>query len=298
MQILPSLLLLVTALLMIWCAAVIGARRLEGNPGGEYRLVRWVTASARNTVVCVLSIVALYSVVLRLMSYRSGSISEMGVMQYALSLLVVASMAYLAAYHLRRMLWRYVVVAAFALAASAWLLWPNWLTIDVLVVLMGVSLLVSVVNVSASFRFAITFSGGMFLYDILHVYITEWMQDAVAPTFEVQAPMLLLAPKSLSLEAGTQNLLGLGDVLVPGFIIMTAAVLAYRQGVMSLLYGGLAGYAVGLSLAGLLAFVFNQLQPALITLYPCTVAGILLAAWRAGVVRALFEQRHVPRLTR
>lgn len=287
--------LLVAAITMIWFAAAFSARNPEGNTGGEYKLVRWVTANGRNTVLCVLAIVAVYSLVLRIMTLRSSSGSGgMSSVNYGVSLMLVAVITYLVVYRLRHTRWKYAAIAVFALATVAWVLWPGWLTIDVLAALLGVGLLANAVHACISFRFAITFSGAMFLYDILHVYVTGWMHGIMAPTYEEQSPLLLIMPQSLSLEAGTLNLLGLGDILVPGFIILTAAVLAYRRGVMSLLYGGLAGYAVGLSIAGLLYYVFQTAQPALISLYPCTVGSILLVAWRAGLVRVLFAQRLEP----
>jgi presenilin-like A22 family membrane protease len=288
--------LLLAALLIIWAIANLVARDLEDDPCGERKRIAWATARPRNVVLSVAGLVIFATAGLRLLGGVQAGASA-GRSGQGIALAAVAFLALISAMAIARCFKGRVAVAVFVMCASpclVWALWPNWLTGNVLATILCIGITAGWVQMTINFRFTVLVNGAVFLYDILHVYITGWMHGMVAPESVTQLPLLLLVPQNLSLDAAPMNMVGLGDIALPGFMIVVAAVLAYRRRAMSLLYAGLAGYAVGLSLTGLLVMVFQQMQPAMILLFPCTLIPILWAARRAGLLGELLSLQYPP----
>lgn len=183
-----------------------------------------------------------------------------------------------------------VIITAIILA---WAIWPNWLTTDLFAVLLIATGLAAYLEVTLNFMIVALAGFGLVIYDIVNVYFTGTMMRVAAPMMEAGIPGMIVVPQNWALDSAPAVGLGAGDVVFPGLMIMLAAVLSYRCNDKSLLYGGLIGYAVGLVLVFGILYVTRLGQPALITLYPCVLIGILIAARRAGRLRELFSMRHI-----
>eukprot|EP00658_Telonema_sp_P-2_P079845 TRINITY_DN782_c0_g1_i1.p1 TRINITY_DN782_c0_g1~~TRINITY_DN782_c0_g1_i1.p1 ORF type:complete len:356 (-),score=126.44 TRINITY_DN782_c0_g1_i1:112-1179(-) len=114
---------------------------------------------------------------------------------------------------------------------------------------------------------------GLFFYDIFWVFGTNWVMGdgnsvmvSVAKNFE--APIKLLFPKTLPAVAGQLSMLGLGDIVIPGFFV--AMTLRYDvrvgKGATRVFPFCFAGYVVGLGSTVFVMHVFQAAQPALLYL--------------------------------
>lgn len=189
---------------------------------------------------------------------------------------------------------RAVVGVCIVAAAASWWFWPGWLTVDLLAIVLLFGGLSSYLRITLNFKAVATIAGGLFIYDIINVYFTGMMMRAATKTIDMKLPTLVVVPESLALDARPAVALGLGDIIFPGLLIMIAAVLAYRYNAKSVLYGGLVGYAAGMIAVFGILHATQHTQPALITLYPAVMIGILFTARRAGLTHELFSLRHQP----
>eukprot|EP00656_Telonema_subtile_P053720 TRINITY_DN7845_c0_g1_i1.p1 TRINITY_DN7845_c0_g1~~TRINITY_DN7845_c0_g1_i1.p1 ORF type:complete len:358 (+),score=112.08 TRINITY_DN7845_c0_g1_i1:167-1240(+) len=123
---------------------------------------------------------------------------------------------------------------------------------------------------------------GLFFYDIFWVFGTNWFMGdgnsvmvSVAKNFE--APIKLLFPKTLPSVAGQFSMLGLGDIVIPGFFV--AMTLRYDvrvgKGATSVFKWCFGGYCLGLGTTVFVMHVFKAAQPALLYIVP----GILLTSF-------------------
>jgi presenilin-like A22 family membrane protease len=307
----PWFSLLVGILLLLrGCAALLAreSKLAPANPKGESELIERSAASHKSMGKTVVIVAALMTAILAVMVFLF-SMEVIGLpawLMYVVYGILIVGGAFFAQAVVVQLLRLFkspvvrVLVIVYAIATPlAWWFWPNWLTLDLLAILLVLIGLQSYMQITLNFKAISVIAAGMFVYDVINVYFTGNMMKLAEAAVGTKAepnehplPFMLLVPDRLALDAGRAAALGLGDILLPGVMIMIAAVLAYRHNRMQPLYGGLIGYAVGLiAIFGILV-VAKQGQPALITLYPCVLAGILLGARRAGLVRELFGMRH------
>ncbi|MBI3633935.1 MAG: hypothetical protein HY226_06650 [Candidatus Vogelbacteria bacterium] len=170
-----------------------------------------------------------------------------------------------------------------------WYVYPNWITIDFIALFMGVQMLVAYRNITLKQSAILSF--GIMGYDALMVFGTGLMQkvaEGAATGGKVLIPVLVMIPKTLSINSSNQFMLGLGDIVLPGFIVMCALRLAVRHRSLSLAIGAWLGYVAGSIMALTMLFIFKFPQPATIYLMPGTFLGLLLAAWWNGLVDKVF----------
>ncbi|KAE9002547.1 hypothetical protein PF011_g13272 [Phytophthora fragariae] len=99
-------------------------------------------------------------------------------------------------------------------------------------------------------------------------------------------PMLLVLPRVLD-WAGGVNMLGLGDIILPGMLLSFTLRFEYAQGGATHYFRLMAiGYAVGLALANLAVMITEMGQPALMYLVPTTLGTLIVATKRNGDFRA------------
>ena len=140
---------------------------------------------------------------------------------------------------------------------------------------------------------------GLFFYDIFWVF-NSFMGESVmvGVAKNLDGPIKLLFPKSLVRDAITNKmqlgLLGLGDVVIPGFFISlllrfdaenanlpTFPPNAHAAFPRPYFHSGLLGYLVGIVTTLVVMFKFNHAQPALLYLVPaCLGASAICAIWR------------------
>jgi len=131
---------------------------------------------------------------------------------------------------------------------------------------------------------------GLFFYDIFWVFGTDVMVT-VAKSFD--APVKLLFPRNIFADQFQFSMLGLGDIVIPGFFI--ALLLRFdfknfetrKDKVFSkpFFYATFIGYTLGLVSTFVVMHTFQAAQPALLYLVPfCIIVSAL-----TGVVRGEFR---------
>ena len=110
-------------------------------------------------------------------------------------------------------------------------------------------------------------------------------------------PMLLYIPAFWTWDSDNDAMLGLGDIVLPGLLLVWAARYDLRR------YGSLytekagngyfpmvaAGYAIGLCLAEITVELTSSGQPALMFIIPCTLGPALARATNSGTLPDLWE---------
>eukprot|EP01032_Pedospumella_encystans_P009238 gene9238-10894_t len=141
---------------------------------------------------------------------------------------------------------------------------------------------------------------GLFFYDIFWVFGTDVMVT-VAKSFD--GPIKLLFPSVLPTltEKGKFNLLGLGDIVIPGlFIALLVRFDAVRSQIPRLrnienatfaapyFLINIICYALGLVATVAVMYFFNAAQPALLYLVPACLGGSLAVAAARGELALMF----------
>jgi len=129
---------------------------------------------------------------------------------------------------------------------------------------------------------------GLFFYDIFWVFGTNFIMGdgnsvmvSVAKNFE--APIKLLFPKTLPSVAGQFSMLGLGDIVIPGFYV--AMCLRYDKttdNVTRVFQWCFVGYCLGLGCTVFVMHVFKAAQPALLYIVPAILIFSFAGAAAAG----------------
>lgn len=142
---------------------------------------------------------------------------------------------------------------------------------------------------------------GLFFYDIFWVFGTEVM---VTVAKNLDGPIKLLFPRSLAVNAETGkldlSLLGLGDIVIPGFFLALLLRFDAHQAKVSLqsisahsefpkpyFHFGLAAYVVGLGTTLFVMNFFQAAQPALLYLVPACLGSSFACAAQRGEVNEL-----------
>ncbi|KAF4322846.1 hypothetical protein JM18_000661 [Phytophthora kernoviae] len=103
-------------------------------------------------------------------------------------------------------------------------------------------------------------------------------------------PMLLVLPRVLDWAGGT-NMLGLGDIILPGMLLSFALRFDYSDATVGATnYFSLMaiGYAVGLALANMAVMITEMGQPALMYLVPTTLGTLIFVSKRNGDFRTMW----------
>lgn len=108
-------------------------------------------------------------------------------------------------------------------------------------------------------------------------------------------PILLVVPRLLPGPAGSFSMLGYGDVVVPGLLVMLMrrfdAAMSRGISVLSYTFWMIVAYVVGILLTDA-ALVYeiggSKGQPALLYLVPCTLGTAGVLAWARGDLPALW----------
>lgn len=197
-------------------------------------------------------------------------------------------------------LWTYVLSAVLA-AASILLLWkfPEWYVIDIigLVVSAGCA---AIFGLSLSPLPVVVLLAVLIVYDYLAVNRTKHMLTLADGVLHQKMPIMFLVPKTkgysyradgLSIqdrkEERSAYMIGMGDMIMPAILVVSAQVYAGGAGVLSV--SGVALPALGAligSLAGLVLLFIplksGKPQPGLPLINGCAIAGFLICCAAAG----------------
>lgn len=162
----------------------------------------------------------------------------------------------------------------------------NWVANDILAFAIGVTALeaLPVGGFSTSFILLI----GLFFYDIFWVFGSDVM---LTVAMGVDGPIKVLFPQSIFGDHAKKSLLGLGDIIVPGFFICQTLVFSKDYVKRGNLYFTTAMVAYALSLVNTMAVmvIFQHGQPALLFIVPWLLITFCVVAVYQGDVRAAWN---------
>lgn len=175
---------------------------------------------------------------------------------------------------------RVIVSMASVCVIGIWLLRPNWLTVNIVATLSAVAILVLLRTISL--RALTLFGIGVVIYDVIAVFSTKKMIELASSMSSM--PLLISIPKSFDLSSAPFTMLGLGDIVIPGTLIMACVVTKNRTMQMF----GAIGYFFGLAVALTVLSLTHSAQPATIYLIPGTLLGIFLATKKERKLKEAF----------
>lgn len=128
--------------------------------------------------------------------------------------------------------------------------------------------------------------------------------------------MLLTMPRLFDYQGGS-NLLGLGDIVLPGLLVSYAARFDAAKSLLGVMRGGngsvvndcperkycfhcnlcsggyfwplVVAYGIGLSMANAAVYLMRMGQPALLYLVPCCLGTFCVLAWKRGELADLWD---------
>ena len=178
-----------------------------------------------------------------------------------------------------------VALAASVAVCAAYAATKHWLLNNLLGVAFSVQgiALVSL----GSYKNGLLLLAGLFVYDIFWVFGTDVMVS-VAKSFD--APIKLVFPRNIFAEEFQFSMLGLGDIVIPGFFV--AMLLRFDKvrghaGSPFFRWNYLA-YVAGLVTTIAVMHVFKAAQPALLYLVPYCLGASVLTALARGEWAALY----------
>lgn len=185
---------------------------------------------------------------------------------------------------------RNTISVSFATILSySWYAYPNWLTIDTTTLILVIQFLLTFRNISI--KQSALIACGIMIYDAFMVFGTGVMQKVAGEAIsngKVLMPILIMIPQSLSLESKAIFVEGLGDVVLPGLVVMCAMRESIRLSMPTLTMGACAGYIMGSLISLMVLIVFNFPQPATIYLMPGVFVGLLSVAWHKRLIKKVF----------
>eukprot|EP00586_Coscinodiscus_wailesii_P007184 CAMPEP_0172480810 /NCGR_PEP_ID=MMETSP1066-20121228/6258_1 /TAXON_ID=671091 /ORGANISM="Coscinodiscus wailesii, Strain CCMP2513" /LENGTH=407 /DNA_ID=CAMNT_0013242503 /DNA_START=49 /DNA_END=1272 /DNA_ORIENTATION=- len=140
---------------------------------------------------------------------------------------------------------------------------------------------------------------GLFFYDIFWVFGTDVM---VTVAKNLDGPIKILFPRSLTPNPETNkielSLLGLGDIVLPGFFLaLLLRFDAHRAGSCDMygifpkpyFHSGLVAYVIGLATTLFVMIYFEAAQPALLYLVPACLGSSFICAIIKGETKELLD---------
>jgi len=190
-----------------------------------------------------------------------------------IQVIILGSIAYTAFFVFYSLLY-YVtgepLASVFSIAASAVLVvalvkYPEWYVINLCGIIVGVGA-IGIFGISLSIFLVIVMLVGLSIYDAISVYKTKHMIDLADAVMDLKLPVMLVVPKmrGYSLLKETKRLkekieekqereaffMGLGDIVMPGILVVSAFTNIPDNGLLialSVMIGTLVGFAVLMS---------------------------------------------------
>jgi hypothetical protein len=184
-----------------------------------------------------------------------------------------------------------VGLAAGALGLVLWYLFTrNWILNN----LIGVSLVLMFLKVIklTSFKVGAAFLSFAFLYDVFWVFYSHLLFGESVMIYvatHVDLPMKLECPYfSLFPVPHYCSLIGLGDLVLPGLVIVFARRIDSIEG-SPYFKVSLAAYTLALLACGAVLVIFKSGQPALMYISPALICSLLFMAWRRKEMHKLWS---------
>jgi len=158
-----------------------------------------------------------------------------------------------------------ISVIAAAILVVALIKYPEWYVIDLTGIIVGVGA-IGIFGISLSIFLVIVLLIGLSIYDAISVYKTKHMIDLADAVMDLKLPVMMVVPKirKYSLLKQTKGIkekledkeereaffLGLGDIVMPGILVVSAFQNIPDNGLLvalSVMVGTLIGFAVLMS---------------------------------------------------
>ena len=156
----------------------------------------------------------------------------------------------------------FLSIVAAAILVVALVKYPEWYVINACCIIVGVGA-IAIFGISLSILLVIVLLIGMATYDAIAVYRTKHMIDLADTVLDLRLPLVLVIPKirqyslikdtkrlKAKLEEGEERqafFMGLGDVIIPGFLVASTFHNITGNGLLmalSVMLGTLVGFAV------------------------------------------------------
>jgi len=157
----------------------------------------------------------------------------------------------------------------------------SWIGINTLGMLVALNLLVS--SRAVTFRQVLALTGGIMTFDAVAIFATGWMIKLAERAEGL--PMMMIVPGSFSPSDPGLMVMGLGDIILPGLIVMLAMRQAKENRLPMLTVLTIAGLLVGQLITTVVMIVTRFPQPATVYLMPGALLGYLSVAWPKGLLK-------------
>lgn len=167
----------------------------------------------------------------------------------------------------------------------AYLVTKHWVLNNIMAVSICITA-ISALNIS-NFKTSSILLIGLFIYDIFWVFGTDVM---VSVATGIDGPIKILFPQTIFGSHAKKSLLGLGDIVIPGFFIAQTLVFSTLYVKRGTFYFRVAMWAYFLSLVNTMSvmLIFQHAQPALLYIVPWLLLSTLTAASVKGDLKKLF----------
>lgn len=168
-------------------------------------------------------------------------------------------------------------------AAVLYYLTNNWVVNNILAISIAVSA-ISGMRIS-SFYTSFVMLLGLFFYDIFWVFGSDVMLTVASG---INGPIKLLFPRTIFGDHTATTLLGLGDLIIPGFFIAQTLVFSseYVRRKNFYFYVALVAYILSLVNTMCVMVIFKHGQPALLFIVPWLLITFLISVIIKGDMRA------------
>jgi len=158
-----------------------------------------------------------------------------------------------------------IAVSISAILVAALVKYPEWYILDLTGIIVGVGA-IGIFGISLSIFLVIILLIGLSIYDAISVYKTKHMIDLADAVMDLKLPVMLVVPKNrrYSLLKETKGIkekleekeereaffLGLGDIVMPGILVVSALQNIANNGLiiaLSVMIGTLVGFGVLMS---------------------------------------------------
>jgi len=217
-----------------------------------------------NIFVIIFSIIIFSSVILLISKYRKKLLKY-----FILFFFFIASISIFDAFlHFISRQYSYILSIIFSIFMLFLLIkYPRWYIIDTF----GIFLASGIIAIFSSLpiMYIIILISLLAIYDLISVYKTKHMVKLAKDALSTNLPLLLVFPKIKRHGKKDAMYMGLGDVVIPGMLIVASYI---QQDIKALIFT-LAGSLAGLSL--LLFLVSSRPQPGLPFLNSGAIIGYL-----------------------
>jgi presenilin-like A22 family membrane protease len=178
-----------------------------------------------------------------------------------------------------------------------WILAASWWTYSIAAAFMAIAI-ITIVRPRLSFWLTATVMAVLAVWDFIQVSVTHatvravvaadpFISVATPSTHAAGVPGLIGIAGQATLVSPYAVALGVGDVTLPGILIVIAGRAGRQVGTSRLYVAAISGYAIGLAACLAVPASVSTALPALVFLIPGVIVAVALTARRAGAWSAL-----------